>query len=174
MVCLNSDLDWFGSHGMLFIVNRLIENEVDKHALESRCVAHESSLDTEMSLNRSLRRQLTQTQRASQDNDWRLQEQLVAVTNDLQHERNLSEQLREQIIILETQAEHNETASISNFGEFSPTNSVSIATTPAQTWRDQTRRSLSSTWSGSQQADKLLKVAEKLNITPNHDDDNVM
>jgi hypothetical protein len=168
MVCYSiSDLEWFGSHGILFIVHKLIDNEYEKDALASKCVSHESALETEMALNRSLRRQLSQLQRSSQDSEWRLQEQLAGTVTDLATERAVTLSLRAQIAQLERHSNELELSnieSISNAEDNSPATSVSVATTPAA-WRD--RRSLSSAWSagGSRgNSEKLLRVAEKLSI----------
>jgi predicted RNase H-like nuclease (RuvC/YqgF family) len=154
------------------MVHRLIENEMEKRILENKCAAHESSLDTEMALNRSLRRQLTQLQRASQDSEWNLQEQVADLTNQLESERARIQRLHTQVTQLENQVnqqEHtNNTDNISNFGDNSPATSISVATTPA--WRGDIRSLGSASWSAGSsrhQQDKLMRVAERLNITPN-------
>lgn len=146
------------------MVHKLIANEIEKLDLSRRCATHEASLETEMALNRSLRRQLAQLQRSSQDSDWRLQEQLAAVVSDLTAERATTQSLRAQVIQLERQNNELDLSnieSISNADDNSPATSV---TTPAA-WRD--RRSLSSAWSGSGgrgQVEKLLRVAERLSL----------
>lgn len=153
----------------MFIVHKLIDNEFENRSLENRCAAYESSLETELTLNRSTRRQLAQLQRSSQDSDWRLQEQLAGALTDLAAERAASQSLRAQLSQIERQRNELDISNIetmSNVGDNSPATSESVATTPAAAWRD--RRSLSSTWSGSgsrgQQAEKLMRVAERLNI----------
>lgn len=158
-------MDWFGSHGLLFIVNKLIENEVEKRYLEVRLAAKDSSFEDEVSINRSLRSQLTRAQRAAQDVEWMLQEQLAQANNLLQAEKTHNAQLQGQVSQLNTQMEHiSEIHSETNshFGDNSAVTSPSTMTTP---WRETSRRSTGSSWGGSD--GRLLRVAEKLNITPN-------
>lgn len=163
-----SDLEWFGSHGLLFMVNKLIENEVEKRSLEVRFAAKDSSLEDEVGINRSLRSQLTRVQRAAQDMEWKLQEQLAQANTLLQTEKALNAELQSQIAQLNTQMEHiSEIHSEANshFGDNSAVTSPSTMTTPASTWRDSSRRSTGSSWGGPD--GRLMRVAEKLNITPN-------
>ena len=154
------------------MVNKLIENELEKRELENKCVAYENTLETESSLNRNLRRQLTQLQRTAQDSEWRLQEQLASTSTQLQVEKSVAKQRQEEISRLETLLNQNDLSNIENesiFGDSSPITSISVTTTPVTStpaWKD--RRSIGS-WSGSgskRQTEKLMRVAERLNITP--------
>lgn len=150
------------------MVNKLIENEVEKQSSEVRFAAKDSSLENEVDLNRILRSQLTRAQRAAQDMEWKLQEQLAQANNMLQTEKALSAELQSQVAQLNAQMEHiSEIHSETNshFGDNSAVTSPSIMTTPAATWRDSSRRSTGSSWGGSD--GRLMRVAEKLNITPN-------
>lgn len=164
------DLEWFGSHGLLFLVNKLIENELEKRCLEMKFSSTEASFEEQVSINRNLRSQLTRAQRAAQDTEWRLQEQLVQAENHLQLEKSQNLTLRNQIDQLNSQVDriselHSENNS--NYGDGSVmTSPASTMSTPAMTWRDSSRRSTgNSSWSGSES--RLMRVAEKLNITPN-------
>lgn len=153
----------------MFLVNKLIENELEKRSLETKFSTTETSLEEQVSMNRSLRSQLTRTQRTAQDTEWRLQEQLVQAENHLQMEKSHNATLRNQIDQLNTQVDriselHSENNS--NYGDGSVvTSPTSTMSTPAMTWRDSSRRSTGSSWSGSE--NRLMRVAEKLNITPN-------
>jgi hypothetical protein len=74
------------------------------------------------------------------------------------------------------QQEHaNNADNTSNYGDHSPATSISVATTPA--WRGDRRSLGSASWSAGSsrhQQDKLLRVAERLNITSNPDDHSVI
>eukprot|EP01032_Pedospumella_encystans_P025004 gene25004-28266_t len=137
------DLEWFGSHGLLFLVNKLIENELEKRSLEMKFSSTEASFEEQVSINRNLRSQLTRSQRAAQDTEWRLQEQLVQAENHLQLEKSQNLTLRNQIDQLNTQVDriselHSENNS--NYGDGSVmTSPASTMSTPAMTWRDSSR-----------------------------------
>ena len=155
------------------MVNKLIENEVEIRSLEARYATSESCLDNEVSTSRTLRSQLTRAQREAQDVEWQYQEQLATAGNMLQLEKELSRELHRQIAQLSMQLSssaelHSETNS--NLEE-SSVRSASAMTTPAPSWRDSSRRSTGSSWSseGRSQIDKLLRLAEKLNITAHQD-----
>lgn len=149
------------------MVNKLIENEVDKRSLEIRFAATNSSLEDEVNINRNLRSQLTRAQRSVQDIEWKCQEQLAQASHSLQKEKELNVELRCQLSQLNSQVEHiSEIHSETNshYGDSSVGTSPSTMTTPAATWKDSSRRSTGSSWGGD---GRLMRVAEKLNITPN-------
>lgn len=161
------------------VVNKLVEIELENRILEQRCSATESSVEAEVTQNRNLRRQLTNVQRTVQDTEWRLQEQIATLNNTIHQEKTVNVELRERIASLtrsmDTSNEHNIHGDTSSVGEGSPATTTSVMTTPAS-WRERSRYSggSSSSWNGNDsssrsQSDKLLRIAEKLNITPNGD-----
>lgn len=174
----NIELEWFGNHGLLIVVNKLVEIELENRTLEQRCSATESSVETEISTNRNLRRQLTNVQRTMQDTEWRLQEQIADLNNCVHQEKVANTDLREQVaalsIRLEQTGEHAHGDSNSSVGEGSPATTTSVMTTPAS-WRDRGRFSGGSSRSDSSrfQSDKLLRIAEKLNITSSGEADDL-
>lgn len=178
----NVELEWFGNHGFLVVVNKLVEFELENRALEQRCSATESSVEAEIAQNRNIRRQLTNTQRAMQDSEWRLQEQIADLNNTIHQERATNSTLREQIVgltsRLEQSLEVSHGDSNSSVGEGgSPATTTSVLTTPAS-WRERARYSMGSSRSGSEnssrfQSDKLLRIAEKLNLTSNGEADDL-
>lgn len=175
-------MEWFGNHGILVVVNKLVEIELENRTLEQRCSATESSVEAEITQNRNLRRQLTNVQRTMQDTEWRLQEQIADLNNTIHQEKsantNLQAQLTNLTIRMENFAEQTHGDSNSSMGEGSPATTTSVMTTPAS-WRERGRFSGGSSRSGNEssssrfQSDKLLRIAEKLNITPNGESDDL-
>lgn len=172
------ELEWFGNHGFLVVVNKLVEIELENRTLEQRCSATESSVETEISTNRNLRRQLTNLQRTMQDTEWRLQEQIADLNNCIHQEKTANTDLRTQVAALssrlEQAGEHAHGDSNSSVGEGSPATTASVMSTPAS-WRDRGRFSAGSSRSDSSrfQSDKLLRIAEKLNISSNGESDDL-
>ena len=207
------------------MVNQFIGGEADRRILETKCANLENVLDKETGLNRSLRRQLSAVQRAAQDSEWHLQEQLASSSNQLSVERSCNVELRSLLAERELQvlnlrvaaaaAAAATTETISNTHgddngsetkDISPksTTSASMMTTPI--WRERgdlmhsrasSTRSQTSGWGGGGggggsgngamnadndsssarssnnrgQMEKLMMVAERLNITPQMHDD---
>jgi hypothetical protein len=186
------EFDSYGSHNFLFMVNDLKIKDIEIKRLQRHCESFNDSIASESSVSRNLRRQLQEFQVAAHDAEWRLQENIASLHNQVNQERQINQELRSRLSVpRESSTDRGRTSvavddqdvtggeSGSNFGDdTSQTTAASFSQTtpvgresfrrPASSAGDSTGFSNGNGSSSSAltQRNKLLKVAERLNITP--------
>ncbi len=116
VTCL--ELEWCGTQAFLFLANRVLETQKNLKELEMRCIAAESSLESESLSATGLRKLLKSNQREFADTEWSLQEQLAHLNNLFHTEKEVNVELSERLASCQNKLIEVETFLASNKGEW--------------------------------------------------------
>lgn len=110
------EIAWVGPQAFLFLAESYIQNHQKIVGLKELYDSVLSKYDTEVRLSRSLKAQMKQSQLSSEDNEWKLQEEMAHISNLLASERELNSELRLRLAALEDKHSEVETFLMSERG----------------------------------------------------------
>eukprot|EP01038_Epipyxis_sp_PR26KG_P006581 gene6581-9047_t len=112
------ELEWCGYQAVLFVAGEFLTAQHSIKELKLRNAELEWLLSDESSMNNGLRKQMNQMKRIAEENDWKLQEQIVQANSLLNKEKSYSGDLKIQLANCQNQLIEVESFLNSNDGKF--------------------------------------------------------